>query len=179
MKIAELLVLVVYPFAVKFIFSFLPTGIYYAPHYSTLEEYRQYIEGLPLIDSPEIFGMHENANIAFQTQETHNLIFTILDVQPRVSSGGAGKSNDEIVYELADSILAKLMDKLDIDLANQEMFEADERGRLNSLTTVLTQEVDRFNKLLVVIKVGILFSGVKLPYMHLFGYKLRHFSPGL
>ena len=66
---------------------------------------------------------------------------------------------------------------MDIDLANQEMFEADERGRLNSLTTVLTQEVDRFNKLLVVIKVGILFSDVKLPY--LFGYKLRHFPPDL
>ena len=129
-------------------------GIYYAPTSSTLEEYRQYIEGLPLIDSPEIFGMHENANIAFQTQETHNLIFTILDVQPRVSSGKGAKSNDEIVSELADSILEKLIDKLDIELANQEMFEADEHGRLNSLTTVLTQEVDRFNKLLKVIKVS-------------------------
>ena len=133
---------------------FLSPGIYYAPDYTTLDEYRQYIEGLPLIDNPEIFGMHENANIAFQTQETHNLIFTILDVQPRISSGGGGKSNDEIVYELADSILGKLMDKLDIELANQEMFEADEHGRLNSLTTVLTQEVDRFNKLLKVIKVS-------------------------
>ena len=131
-------------------------GTYFAPPYSTLEEYRQYIEGLPLIDDPEIFGMHENANIAFQGQETHNLVFTILDVQPRISSGGGGKSNDEIVYELADSILAKLVDKLDIELANQEMFEADESGRLNSLTTVLTQEVDRFNKLLSVIKVGLI-----------------------
>ena len=109
-----------------------------------------------MIDDPEIFGMHENANIAFQGQETHNLVFTILDVQPRISSGGGGKSNDEIVYELADSILAKLVDKLDIELANQEMFEADESGRLNSLTTVLTQEVDRFNKLLSVIKVGLI-----------------------
>ena len=78
---------------------------------------------------------------------------TILDVQPRLSSGGTGKSNDEIVYELAETILGKLMDKLDIELANQEMFEPDEKGRLNSLTTVLTQEVERFNKLLKVIKV--------------------------
>jgi len=46
------------------------------------------------------------------------------------------------------------MDKLDIELANQEMFEPDEKGRLNSLTTVLTQEVERFNKLLKVIKVS-------------------------
>jgi dynein heavy chain len=105
-------------------------------------------------DEPEIFGMHINANIAFQIQETTAIVNTILDVQPRLSSGSSGKSNDEIVYELADSILSKLLDKLDIEQANPLMFEPDDKGRLNSLTTVLTQEVDRFNKLLKVIKVG-------------------------
>lgn len=80
------------------------------------------------------------------------MITTILDVQPRVSSGGGGKSNDEIAYELADSILSKLPDKLDIDTAKPELFEPDSQGRLNSLTTVLQQECDRFNKLLTVIK---------------------------
>lgn len=76
-------------------------------------------------------------------------------MQPRLSSGGGGKSNDDIVYELAESILSKVMDKLDIDEANSEMFEEDEMGRVNSLTTVLTQETDRYNKLLRVIKVSI------------------------
>ena len=45
------------------------TGIYYAPDYPTLQEYRDYIETLPIVDEPEIFGMHENANIAFQVNE--------------------------------------------------------------------------------------------------------------
>ena len=83
------------------------------------------------------------------------MITTILDVQPRVSTGGTGKSNDEIVFELADSILAKIADKLDIEKAPAQMFEPDSMGRLNSLTTVLQQEVDRFNKLLLVIKVSL------------------------
>ena len=48
---------------------------------------------------------------------------TILDMQPRLGSGGSGKSNDDIVYELADSILEKLMDKLDLEAGKQEMFE--------------------------------------------------------
>ena len=74
-------------------------------------------------------------------------------MQPRMSSGGGGKSNDDIVYEMAEGILGKIMDKLDIEEANSEMFETDEKGRLNSLTTVLTQETDRYNKLLKVIKV--------------------------
>ncbi|KAK3599709.1 hypothetical protein CHS0354_037182 [Potamilus streckersoni] len=140
------------PLTLKPGYKYSRSGIYYAPEFETLTEYRQYIENLPLIDEPEIFGMHENASIAFQRQETNSLIFTILDVQPRLSSGGGGKSNDEIVYELAESILGKVMDKLDIEQANQEMFQPDAKGRLNSLTTVLTQEVDRFNKLLKVIR---------------------------
>ncbi|XP_070178052.1 dynein axonemal heavy chain 6-like [Littorina saxatilis] len=133
-------------------YKYSPSGIYYAPQLDTLAEYRQYIEELPQNDEPEIFGMHENANIAFQTQETNALINTILEVQPRQSSGGTGKSNDEIAIDLCDNILGKLINKLDIELASQEMFQPDSKGRLNSLTTVLEQEVDRFNKLLKVIK---------------------------
>lgn len=41
-------------------------GIYYAPHCDTLDEYKEYINNLPIIDNPEIFGMHSNANLAFQ-----------------------------------------------------------------------------------------------------------------
>jgi len=43
-------------------------GIYYAPSYDTLAQFRQFIDALPLIDEPEIFGMHDNANIAFQVR---------------------------------------------------------------------------------------------------------------
>ena len=47
-----------------FIFFF--SCIYYPPDGDTLGTYRDYIESLPFSDEPEIFGMHENANIAFQ-----------------------------------------------------------------------------------------------------------------
>uniref|UniRef100_A0A8C4ZUY6 Dynein, axonemal, heavy chain 6 n=1 Tax=Gadus morhua TaxID=8049 RepID=A0A8C4ZUY6_GADMO len=40
--------------------------------------------------------------------ETLTLISTILEVQPRSSALGGGKSNDEIIHELADAILAKI-----------------------------------------------------------------------
>jgi len=81
---------------------------------------------------------------------------TIIDIQPRVSSGGAGKSNDEIVYELAETILAKLPEKLDIEKAPRSLFEPDSKDRLNSLTTVLQQEVDRYNRLLNIIKLSLM-----------------------
>lgn len=49
-----------------FLFLFNKTGIYFAPVADSLQNFKEYIENLPLIDDPEIFGMHENANLAFQ-----------------------------------------------------------------------------------------------------------------
>uniref|UniRef100_A0A4W6E6H0 Dynein axonemal heavy chain 6 n=1 Tax=Lates calcarifer TaxID=8187 RepID=A0A4W6E6H0_LATCA len=89
-------------------YTYSSSGIYYAPETDKLEKYKKYIESLPIIDDPEVFGMHENANLAFQRQETITLINTILDVNPRSSAHHGAKSNDEIVCELAESILAKL-----------------------------------------------------------------------
>eukprot|EP00112_Aurelia_sp_Birch-Aquarium-sp1_P012490 Seg2627.4 transcript_id=Seg2627.4/GoldUCD/mRNA.D3Y31 product="Dynein heavy chain 6 axonemal" protein_id=Seg2627.4/GoldUCD/D3Y31 len=44
-----------------------------------------------------------------------------------MSSGGTGKTSDEIVYELADSILGKLPDLLDMETASKELFKTSLR----------------------------------------------------
>jgi dynein heavy chain len=133
-------------------YKFSESGIYYAPPDGEYESYLEYIRSLPIITDPEVFGMHENANLAFQTQETYTLITTILEVQPRLASSGGGKTNDEIVYDLADNILNRIPDILDLDKAEPSLFQPGENGQINSLSTVLSQEVDRFNNLLKVIK---------------------------
>lgn len=51
-------------------------------------------------------------------------------MQPRLGGGGGAKSNDDIVYELADSILEKVIDKLDIENARQDMFEVGKNDSL-------------------------------------------------
>ena len=61
--------------------------------------------------------------IFLQTQETQTLVRNVLEVQPRMASGGTGKTSDEIVYELADSILGKLPEMLDMDNANKDLFK--------------------------------------------------------
>eukprot|EP00106_Octopus_bimaculoides_P013835 XP_014781277.1 PREDICTED: dynein heavy chain 6, axonemal-like [Octopus bimaculoides] len=128
------------------------SGIYYSPTYKTLEEHLSYIEELPQIDHPEIFGLHENANVAFQKQETTLLMQLILDIQPKVPRRSDGQSNDDIVLEVADNILGKLIDKLDIISANSDLFKVDSNNRKSPLTIFLLQEVTHFNKLLWVIK---------------------------
>uniref|UniRef100_A0A3Q3WB21 Dynein, axonemal, heavy chain 6 n=1 Tax=Mola mola TaxID=94237 RepID=A0A3Q3WB21_MOLML len=139
-------------------YSFSTSGIYYAPETDQLEDYKKYIESLPIIDDPEVFGMHENANLAFQRQETMTLISTILDVNPRSSAQHGAKSNDEIVCELAESILLKLPGKrAQTETNNVRIFVSIlyENDRLNSLTTVLGQETDRFNNLLRLLRKAI------------------------
>ncbi|KAJ0037224.1 hypothetical protein NL108_018608 [Boleophthalmus pectinirostris] len=136
-------------------YTYSSSGIYYAPESSHLKDFRDYIESLPIIDDPEVFGMHENANLAFQRQETLSLISTILDVNPRSAATHGAKSNDDVVCELAMSILEKLPKHLDMSEATESLFIRDEHGRLNSLTTVLGQEADRFNNLLKVLKTSL------------------------
>ena len=71
-----------------------------------------------------------NLFMLFQKQETQNMVTTILEVQPRMSSGEGGKTSDEIVDELASSILEKMeIFKLDIDNAEPSMFKLDSKGR--------------------------------------------------
>ncbi|XP_054978204.1 dynein axonemal heavy chain 6 [Sorex araneus] len=132
-------------------YTYSESGIYFAPMADSLQEFKDYIENLPLIDDPEIFGMHENANLVYQYKETNTFINIILEVQPRSSSSGEGKSNDEIVQELVASIRSRVPEKLDMESATESLFVKDHQGRLNSLTTVLGQEVDRFNNLLKLI----------------------------
>ncbi len=67
-----------------------------------------------MVDNPEVFGMHENANITYQNQESEKIVSTILSIQPRVSGGAGILTPDEIVMERAKEIkkgLPALLDK--------------------------------------------------------------------
>ena len=68
-------------------------------------------------------GFNRDLFFYFQTQETNSLITAVLEVQPRLASGGSGKTSDEIVYELAESILSKLPAALDMEKADKAIFE--------------------------------------------------------
>lgn len=70
---------------------------YYAPQVGPLSDVKNYINLLPLEDDPEIFGLHPNANIAFETKTVREFMDSILLIQPRISGGKAVKSSEEIV----------------------------------------------------------------------------------
>jgi len=49
-----------------------------------------------------VFGLHDNANIAYQRAESDTMTGKVLGIQPRVSgASGGGLTPDEIVLEKA------------------------------------------------------------------------------
>lgn len=56
-----------------FSYRFSDSGTYYAPVKGDYESYVDYIRDLPLIPHPEVFGLHENADITKDQKETQEV----------------------------------------------------------------------------------------------------------
>ncbi len=61
---------------------------YKVPDSTDVDAFRATIEGLPGQESPEIFGLHPNADLTFRTLQVQEAVATILDTMPK--GGGAG-----------------------------------------------------------------------------------------
>jgi dynein heavy chain len=92
--------------------------------------------------------MHSNANITFLKQETDRMFATVLALQPKTGGSDEGQSPDEVVDTLAKSIEAGLPPILDRENAGVKTFVVRDNGQMDSLATVLGQELVKFNRLL-------------------------------
>uniref|UniRef100_A0A4W6F8M2 Dynein axonemal heavy chain 1 n=1 Tax=Lates calcarifer TaxID=8187 RepID=A0A4W6F8M2_LATCA len=108
-----------------------------------IKGYLAYIRGLPINDTPEIFGLHDNANISFAQNETFALLGAVVRLQPRAASAGGKTLEEEIVAGIAE--------KIPQPFSVQEVMEKYPVLYEESMNTVLIQEVVRYNNLLAVI----------------------------
>ena len=144
-------------------FTFSPSGDYYAPVDGQYESYLEYIRSLPLIPNPEVFGLHENADITKDQQETNNLFESILITLPRQASG-AGKSPQDVITALANDILSKMPKEFDEEKAMKKYPVV----YAESMNTVLLQELKRFNTLIVVVRKSLVDIGKAIKVSQLF-----------
>lgn len=133
-------------------YSFSYSGIYKLPPKGTnVDGMVEYVLTLPEVDSPEIFGMNENADIACLNNESNDLLRTVLSIQSRGSGGSSSQNNDMLVNDIATKIKEELPQLLTKEGSCKDLWKVNKRGLVASLTTYLLQEIERFNKLLVII----------------------------
>jgi len=115
-----------------------------------LEGFTEATKAFPLTDGPKVFGLHENAVITVEYNETKLVLGTALQLQPRDTgaAGGGGKTPDETVTDVTVSIQERLPEVLTEDEAGPLAFVM--RGEyLDSLSTALKQEMIRYNKIIM------------------------------
>uniref|UniRef100_A0A8C8EDP7 Dynein axonemal heavy chain 3 n=1 Tax=Otus sunia TaxID=257818 RepID=A0A8C8EDP7_9STRI len=118
---------------------------YYIPPHGPYESYIEYIRSLPITTHPEVFGLHENADISKDNQETNQLFRGVLLTLPR----------EETVEDLAQDILSKLPSGFDVE----EVMKVYPVLYEESMNTVLRQELIRFNRLTEVVRSSLINLG--------------------
>ncbi|GLC56009.1 hypothetical protein PLESTB_001054700 [Pleodorina starrii] len=130
-------------------YAFSPSGTYASPPevVTSVRDHLELLRAYPIVPRPEIFGLHENADITCDQNETYDMFATVLSLQPRIASGG-GQSQEAVIGSLASDILARLPPQFDVEA----VIAAYPTTYKESMNTVLTQECIRYNNLLGVMK---------------------------
>jgi dynein heavy chain len=63
-----------------------------------------------LIDPPQIFSLHPNADITYSTNRAKSMLEKIVNIQPKEANANSssGETRDKIVQNVASDMLSKL-----------------------------------------------------------------------
>ena len=69
-----------------------------------------YLATFPEIDSPEILGLHPNADLTYRQKSAKELLEIVGDTQPKGGGGGGGDgpSKEDLVYEEAGKLVNRV-----------------------------------------------------------------------
>lgn len=119
--------------------------------YLELGDYLKYIQSFPDIDSPEIFGMHPNADLTFRFKEATSLLNTILETQPKQTDGSsAGQTREDIVLAKCQSLIEAVPVGFTEDELEERIIALG--GYEQPLNIFLFQEVQRLQATIVKVR---------------------------
>ncbi|CAH1233746.1 DNAH10 [Branchiostoma lanceolatum] len=118
---------------------------YKIPELGPRDNYVEEIESLPLANTPEVFGLHTNAEIGYYTQAAKDMWTNMVDLQPQTGGSSTGISRDDYISNIASDIQKKLPAIFELDKLKKKY-----GVEISPTTVVLMQELERFNKLISV-----------------------------
>ncbi|XP_014244414.1 dynein heavy chain 2, axonemal isoform X2 [Cimex lectularius] len=125
-----------------------PVAHYVIPLDTTLGNYREFVNTLPALDKPELFGQHPNADITSLIIESRSFCSTLMTLQVQDSAEDSAK--EERVLALVNDVLTKLPSFINYELTFQNLGH-----NKSALSIVLLQEIQRYNILLEDIKISL------------------------
>ncbi|KAH1015210.1 dynein axonemal heavy chain 10 [Dendroctonus ponderosae] len=120
---------------------------YIIPPEGTKDDYIAFIDELPLANSPEIFGLHSNAEIGYYTQATKEMWNILIELQPQVSASEKGISREEFIEAVANDVLKKIPEEYEVWKVRRYF-----QRMMSPTIVVLLQELERFNKLIATMR---------------------------
>uniref|UniRef100_A0A803XS79 Dynein axonemal heavy chain 10 n=1 Tax=Meleagris gallopavo TaxID=9103 RepID=A0A803XS79_MELGA len=117
---------------------------YRIPQGTVKDDFVVAIECLPLTNTPEVFGLHANAEIGYYTQAVRGIWSHLLELQPQTGESSTGVSRDEYIAHVAKDIENKIPEVFDLNKIRKGF-----GLQLPPTTVVLLQELERFNKLII------------------------------
>jgi dynein heavy chain len=100
-----------YSFNPKKLIAQIPENFQYVvPTFNEQKDYQAFVASFPEIDTPEISGLHPNADLTFRVKEASSMIIALLETQPKSGGGGgsgvaAAASPEEMVHQRAGEML--------------------------------------------------------------------------
>ena len=141
---------------------------YCIPEDGNKDTYVEAIEALPLANTPEVFGLHSNAEIGYFTRAAKDMWSQLIELQPQTGESGSGISREEFIANIASDIQVRRHHSKSVTFITlillqsklPELYKLDvirkQLGDVISPTTiVLLQELERFNKLIKRISVSL------------------------
>jgi len=120
---------------------------YKVPDATEIQFFRQEIEKLPGQESPEIYGLHPNADLTFRTLQVTQGLQTIMETMPKSGGGSGGLSREEVVDKTAEELIAKVPKAFEPEDTKEKLKKLP-FGPAMPLTVFLRQEIDRLNTII-------------------------------
>ncbi|KAL4465245.1 hypothetical protein ABPG74_001959 [Tetrahymena malaccensis] len=125
-----------------------------------ITKYQEFIAKIPSIDTPEVFGLHVNADMTFRLKESKEMINTILSTLPKDTLILDEKTREEIVQDKSKQMLNSLppdyneteVKELVSKLYDPNSKDSALKGMAVPLNIFLFQEVIRMQKVIQLVR---------------------------